>query len=36
MTHEHIIDIAAAKRSAETAEIMRRYNDVSSATTLRH
>ncbi|MER9213389.1 nuclear transport factor 2 family protein [Mesorhizobium sp. M0663] len=28
MTQELIIDIAAAKRSAETAEIMRRYNDV--------
>ncbi|MBZ9847222.1 nuclear transport factor 2 family protein [Mesorhizobium sp. CA14] len=28
MIQELIIDIAAAKRSAETAEIMRRYNDV--------
>ncbi|MDX8515034.1 nuclear transport factor 2 family protein [Mesorhizobium captivum] len=28
MTKELIIDIATAKRSAETAEIMRRYNDV--------
>jgi len=28
MTHELIIDIAAAERSAETAEIMRRYNDA--------
>jgi len=28
MTQERIIDIATAKRSAETAEIMRRYNDV--------
>ncbi|RWB22175.1 MAG: nuclear transport factor 2 family protein [Mesorhizobium sp.] len=28
MTQELIIDIATAKRSAETAEIMRRYNDV--------
>ncbi|TIO51370.1 MAG: nuclear transport factor 2 family protein [Mesorhizobium sp.] len=28
MTRELIIDIASAKRSAETAEIMRRYNDV--------
>jgi ketosteroid isomerase-like protein len=28
MTQELIIDIAAAKRSAETAAIMRRYNDV--------
>ncbi|RWA69430.1 nuclear transport factor 2 family protein [Mesorhizobium sp.] len=28
MTQELIIDTAAAKRSAETAEIMRRYNDV--------
>jgi hypothetical protein len=28
MTQELIIDIATAKRSTETAEIMRRYNDV--------
>ncbi|RWB52037.1 nuclear transport factor 2 family protein [Mesorhizobium sp.] len=28
MTHELIIDIATAKHSTETAEIMRRYNDV--------
>ncbi|MEI9429045.1 nuclear transport factor 2 family protein [Mesorhizobium sp. Cs1299R1N3] len=28
MTQESIIDIAAANRSGETAEIMRRYNDV--------
>ena len=28
MTQELIIDIATAERSAETAEIMRRYNDV--------
>ncbi|OBQ58507.1 nuclear transport factor 2 family protein [Mesorhizobium erdmanii] len=28
MTRELIIDIAAANRSGETAEIMRRYNDV--------
>ncbi len=28
MTKERIIDIAEAKRSGETAEIMRRYNDV--------
>lgn len=28
MTQELIIDIAAAKRSAETAAITRRYNDV--------
>ncbi|RUT98326.1 nuclear transport factor 2 family protein [Mesorhizobium sp. USDA-HM6] len=28
MTQELIIDIAAAKRSTETAAIMRRYNDV--------
>ncbi|TGQ73317.1 nuclear transport factor 2 family protein [Mesorhizobium sp. M00.F.Ca.ET.186.01.1.1] len=28
MTKEFIMDIAAAKRSGETAEIMRRYNDV--------
>ncbi|TGT50676.1 nuclear transport factor 2 family protein, partial [Mesorhizobium sp. M00.F.Ca.ET.170.01.1.1] len=28
MTQELTIDVAAAKRSAETAEIMRRYNHV--------
>ncbi|QKC97505.1 nuclear transport factor 2 family protein [Mesorhizobium sp. NZP2298] len=28
MTREVIIDIATAKRSSETAEIMQRYNDV--------
>ncbi|MGX7872303.1 nuclear transport factor 2 family protein [Mesorhizobium sp. ORM6] len=28
MTNEFIIDIATARRSGETAEIMRRYNDV--------
>lgn len=28
MTQEFIVDTAAAKRSDETAEIMRRYNDV--------
>lgn len=28
MSQERIIDIATAKRSAETAEIMRRYNNV--------
>lgn len=28
MTEERIIDVAAAKRSGETAEIIRRYNDV--------
>ncbi|WP_192246213.1 nuclear transport factor 2 family protein [Mesorhizobium silamurunense] len=28
MTHELIIDTTTAKRSAQTAEIMRRYNDV--------